>query len=125
MTAQPRLLVEERRQKVLDLVEKQGRVTVEELVRRFGVSAVTVRADLDALSRAGAVLRSHGGALKRVGALQDVPINVKETLHHGEKVRIGHAAAQMIRDNEIVMMDSGTTTAEIARLIKFLKVKSL
>jgi DeoR family transcriptional regulator of aga operon len=125
MTAQPRLLVEERRQKVLDLVEKQGRVTVEELVRRFGVSAVTVRADLDALSRSGAVLRSHGGALKRVGALQDVPINVKETLHHGEKVRIGHAAAQMIRDNEIVMMDSGTTTAEIARLIKFLKVKSL
>src|SRR6266536_3573520 len=114
---QPRLLVEERRRKILDLVEKQARVTVDELVTRFGVSAVTVRGDLDALS--------HAGALKRVGALQDVPINVKETLHHGEKVRIGHAAAQMIRDNEIVMLDSGTTTAEIARHIKFLKLKSL
>jgi DeoR family transcriptional regulator of aga operon len=124
-SGQPRLLVEERRRKILDLVEKQARVTVEELVSRFGVSAVTVRGDLDALSQSGAVVRSHGGALKRVGALQDVPINVKETLHHGEKVRIGHAAAQMIRDNEIVMLDSGTTTAEVARHIKFLKLKSL
>jgi DeoR family transcriptional regulator of aga operon len=121
----PRLLVEERRRKIIDLVGKQGRVTVEELVRRFAVSAVTVRGDLDALSRGGAVLRSHGGALKRIGALQDVPIGVKETLHHGEKVRIGYAAAQMIGEGETVMMDSGTTTAEIARQIKFLKLKSL
>jgi DeoR family transcriptional regulator, aga operon transcriptional repressor len=124
-TGPPRLLVEERRRKILDLVEKQTRATVDELVRKFGVSAVTVRGDLDALSQAGAVIRSHGGALKRVGALQDVPINVKETLHHGEKVRIGHAAAQLIRDNEIVMLDSGTTTAEVARHIKFLKLKAL
>jgi DeoR family transcriptional regulator of aga operon len=124
-SGQPRLLVEERRQKVLDLLEKQGRVTVVELVRRFGVSAVTVRADLDALGSTGALLRSHGGALKRAGAQQDVPIDVKETLHHGEKVRIGHAAAQLIRDHDIVLLDSGTTTAEVARHIKFLKLKSL
>src|SRR6266508_2377683 len=65
---QPRLLVEERRRKILDLVEKQARVTVDELVNRFGVSAVTVRGDLDALSQSGAVIRSHGGALKRVVA---------------------------------------------------------
>jgi predicted DNA-binding transcriptional regulator YafY len=96
-SGQPRLLVEERRRKILDLVEKQARVTVEELVNRFGVSAVTVRGDLDALSQSGAVIRSHGGALKRAGALQDVPINVKETLHHGEKVRIGHAAPPRAR----------------------------
>jgi DeoR family transcriptional regulator of aga operon len=124
-SGESRLLVEERHRKILDLVEKQKRVTVDELVRRFGVSAVTVRADLNALSRSGAVLRSHGGAVKRVGAHQDVPLNVKETLRHGEKVRIGHAAAQMIRENETVMLDSGTTTAEIARHIKFLKLKSL
>jgi DeoR family transcriptional regulator of aga operon len=123
--APPRLLVEERRRKILDLVNKQSRVTVEELVRRFAVSAVTARGDLDALARAGAVDRSHGGALKRAGALQDVPLNVKETLHHGEKVRIGHAAAQMLKDGETVMLDSGTTTAEVARHLKFLKLRSL
>jgi DeoR family transcriptional regulator, aga operon transcriptional repressor len=125
MTGQPRLLVEERRQKSLELVEKQGRVTVDELGKRFAVSAVTVRGDLDSLDRSGALIRSHGGALKRASALQDSPIDVKETLHHGEKVRIGHAAAQMIRENETVMLDSGTTTAEVTRHMKFLKLKSL
>ena len=53
MTPPPtRLLVEERRRKILDLVNRQARVTVDELVKRFGVSAVTIRGDLDALSRA-------------------------------------------------------------------------
>jgi DeoR family transcriptional regulator, aga operon transcriptional repressor len=120
-----RLLVEERRRRILELLEAQERVTVEELVARYGVSAVTIRGDLDALADLGAVVRSHGGALKRAEALEDVPIAVKETLHHAEKVRIGHAAAQMIRDGETVMLDSGTTTAELARQIRFLKLRSL
>ena len=121
----PRLLVEERRRRILEILDGQERVTVEELVTRFEVSAVTVRGDLDALADLGAVVRSHGGALKRADAPDDVPITVKETLHHAEKVRIGHAAAQMIKDGETIMLDSGTTTAEIARQIRFLKLRSL
>ena len=124
-TKPSRLLVEERRRRIMDLLEAQERVTVEELVSRFAVSAVTIRGDLDALAKAGAVVRSHGGALKRVDAPEDMPLTVKETLHHAEKVRIGHAACQMIRDGETIMLDSGTTTAEIARQIKFLKFSSL
>ncbi len=120
-----RLLVEERRRRILELLEQQERVTVEELVARYGVSAVTIRGDLDALANAGALVRSHGGALKRGEAPEDVPINVKETLHHAEKVRIGHAASQMIREGETIILDSGTTTAEIARQIRFLRFKSL
>ncbi|HEY7514000.1 MAG TPA: DeoR/GlpR family DNA-binding transcription regulator, partial [Vicinamibacteria bacterium] len=124
-TKPSRLLVEERRRRIMDLLEAQERVTVEELVDRFSVSAVTIRGDLDALANAGAVVRSHGGALKRVSSPEDIPITVKETLRHAEKVRIGHAACQMIRDGETIMLDSGTTTAEIARQIKFLKFQSL
>src|SRR6185503_18621509 len=120
-----RLLVEERRRRILELLDDQERVTVEELVARFSVSAVTIRGDLDALADLGAVVRSHGGALKRGDAPEDVPITVKETLHHAEKVRIGHAAAQMIQDGETIMLDSGTTTAEIARQIRFLRLRSL
>jgi DeoR family transcriptional regulator, aga operon transcriptional repressor len=119
-----RLLVEERRRRILELLDRQERATVEELVARFRVSAVTIRGDLDALADAGSVVRSHGGALKRLDQ-QDVPITVKETLHHGEKVRIGHAAARLIREDETIILDSGTTTAEIARQLKFLKLKSL
>jgi DeoR family transcriptional regulator of aga operon len=119
------MLVEERRRRIMELLDAQERVTVDELVSRFSVSAVTIRGDLDALANAGAVVRSHGGALKRVEAPEDIPLTVKETLHHAEKVRIGHAACQMIRDGETVMLDSGTTTAEIARQLKFLKLQSL
>jgi DeoR family transcriptional regulator of aga operon len=120
-----KLLVEERRRKILEILDEQERVTVEELVSRFRISAVTVRGDLDALAELGALVRSHGGAVKKVSPLQDYPLNVKETLHHSEKVRIGHAAAQLIKQDQTVILDSGTTTVEIARQIKFLKLKSV
>jgi DeoR family transcriptional regulator of aga operon len=119
-----RLLVEERRRRILELLDGQERATVEELVARFRVSAVTIRGDLDGLADAGSLVRSHGGALKRLDQ-QDVPIAVKASLHHGEKVRIGHAAARLIRDDDTIILDSGTTTAEIARQLKVLKLTSL
>jgi DeoR family transcriptional regulator of aga operon len=55
----------------------------------------------------------------------DYPINFKETLHHAEKVRIGAAVAQMVRPDQRIILDSGTTTAEIARQIKQLRLSSL
>jgi DeoR family transcriptional regulator of aga operon len=119
-----RLLVEERRRRILEILDSQERVTVEELVGRFGVSAVTIRGDLDALTGVGAVVRSHGGALKRVEA-RDEPITVKETLHHAEKTRIAQAALKMIRDGETIILDSGTTTVEIARQLKSSEFQSL
>lgn len=61
----PRMLVEERRRHIIERVEKKGRVTVDELAKRFGISAVTIRGDLEALAQAGAVTRSHGGAPAR------------------------------------------------------------
>ena len=65
-TRSVRLLVEERRRRILELLDKQERATVEELVARFRVSAVTSRGDLDQLAEAGSLVRSHGGALKRL-----------------------------------------------------------
>ncbi len=121
----PRLLVEERRRRILDLLKTRERLTVEELVKEFHVSGVTIRTDLDALARARKVVRSHGGALRSTEPYPDIPLNVKETLHHGEKVRIGHAAAALIKDGDTIILDSGTTTAEIARQIKLLKLQSL
>jgi DeoR family transcriptional regulator of aga operon len=121
----PRLLVEERRRRIMETLDGQERVTVDELVGRFLVSAVTIRGDLDALAGAGRLIRSHGGALKRDEAADDLPIEVKETQHHAEKVRIGHAAAAMIRDGETIMLDSGTTTLEIARQIRGMRLGML
>jgi DeoR family transcriptional regulator of aga operon len=113
-----RLLAEERRRKILEILDRDKRVRVEDLVERFAVSAVTARSDLDTLAEAGMVVRSHGGAVKRVDSVQDYPIQFKETLHHAEKVRIGEAAAALIRPGDTVILDSGTTTMEVARCLK-------
>lgn len=119
-----RLLVEERRRKILESLDQSERVTVQELVRRFGVSAVTVRKDLDALTDAGAIVRSHGGALKPIGPT-DIAINIKEILHHEEKVRIGAAAAALVQNDETIILDSGTTTLEVARQLAARKFRAL
>ncbi len=119
----PRLLVEERRSNILGLLEKDGRVTVTDLVRRFNVSAVTVRADLDALAGIGALQRSHGGAVRQTAAPVDYPITFKQAQHQTEKVRIAKAAADLIRPEQTIILDSGTTTAEVAREIRLRKIR--
>jgi len=120
-----RLLAEQRRRKILDLLEQKGQVTVRDLVERFTVSAVTARGDLDALASNGSAVRSHGGAVRRLEASQDYPLRLKETLHRGEKIKIGRAAADLVRPNEVIILDSGTTTAEVARQIKTRKIQPL
>jgi len=111
----PRLLAEERRRKILEIVEHSGRVTVGDIVRGLSVSAVTARSDLDALSSAGMIIRSHGGGVRPQEATRDYPVDFKATLHSAEKQRIGEAAARLVRSNETIILDSGSTTAEIAR----------
>jgi len=125
MTPKARLLTEQRRRNVLDLVDQDGQVIVADLVKRFSISAVTVRTDLDTLASVGAVVRSHGGAVRRLEATQDYPLRMKETLHREEKVRIGKAAAELVKPGETIILDSGTTTAEIARHLKRVKIQSL
>lgn len=120
-----RFMTEERRREVLELLDQQGRVTVASLVKRFGVSAVTVRGDLDTLAHAGALVRSHGGALKPLDGPPDISINVKGILHHEAKVKIGAAAAQLIQNEETIILDSGTTTFEVAHQIAGRKFTSL
>ena len=121
-----RLLVEERRRLIVEYVESNGRATVEELATRFGTSSVTIRNDLETLARNAAIARSHGGALPVTqGTATDIPLNIKETRSHPQKVRIGHAAARMIRDGETIILDSGSTTVEIARQIRQMKFESL
>ena len=125
MSPRARILTEQRRRNLLDLVDQNGQVTVADLVKRFSISAVTVRSDLDALAAIGALVRSHGGAIRRLEATQDYPLRTKETLHHAEKVRIGKAAAELVQPGETIILDSGTTTAEIARHLKKLKLQNV
>jgi DeoR family transcriptional regulator, aga operon transcriptional repressor len=121
---EPGLLVAERRHRIVELLREHGKVTVEALAARFAISAVTIRTDLAALEADGELERTHGGALSRRED-DDQPIAVKQTLHHAEKVRIAKVAAELIQDGETIILDSGTTTAEIAKQIRKLEVHSI
>jgi DeoR family transcriptional regulator of aga operon len=118
------LAKEQRRRVIRSLVESHSQGNVADLARRFRVSEVTIRSDLAALANIGALVRVHGGALPP-GDGEELPLTVKQTLYHAEKVRIASAAAGLIQDGETVILDSGTTTAEIARQIRGLKLRSL
>src|SRR6266567_4581934 len=121
----PRLLAVERRRKILEIVDQSGRVTIGDIVRRLSVSAVTARSDLDALSSVGTIVRSHGGGVRPLEATRDYPVDFKATLHCAEKQRIGEAAARLVRSNETIILDNGTTTAEIARHLKQVKLHNV
>ena len=120
----PVLGLEQRRRKIRGLLQERAQITVPDLAQRFGVSAVTIRADLAALDAIGALVRVHGGALPRSES-DELPIDIKQSMYRAEKLRVAAAAVTHIHDGETVILDSGTTTSEIARLIRGLKFQSL
>ena len=113
------LLIDERRQHILSLIEKDGRVLVAELSRSLGISQITIRKDLEHLQSKGLLHRSHGGALRaQSSALFDPSLQEKQQHHSQEKQRIAIAAAQMVEEGQCVILDSGTTTSAIAHELK-------
>lgn len=113
------LMAEERRQKILALMQSEGRVIVGNLSKVFGVSQITIRKDLDSLQDRGLVQRSHGGALPPTSsALFDPSLQEKQKQHAPEKQRIAAAAAALVTDGSCIMLDSGTTTAAIAHALR-------
>lgn len=113
------MLIEERRQHILSVAHSEGRVRVRDLSKALGISQITIRKDLDHLQSKGLLQRSHGGALPaQHGALFDPSLQEKEKSHHHEKERIALAAADMVKEGECVMLDSGTTTTAVAHALK-------
>jgi DeoR family transcriptional regulator, aga operon transcriptional repressor len=116
------MLSEERRRAILDMLQSDGRVLVADLARHFRTSLITIRKDLEALHHGGQLERTHGGALPmKTGVLKDSSLVEKERLHRQEKTRIANAAAQMIRQGQVIILDSGTTTTAIARACRRFK----
>jgi DeoR family transcriptional regulator, aga operon transcriptional repressor len=113
------LLNEERRRAILDLINREGRLLVSEVAKSFKTSQVTIRKDLELLHADGLLHRTHGGALpSREGALADPTLREKEKLHRNEKLRIAEAAAAMVNEGQVIILDSGTTTTAIARALR-------
>src|ERR1700723_2934568 len=113
------MLNEERQRAILELLRRDGRVVVVDLAEQYDTSQVTIRKDLDALHLKGLIHRTHGGALPaRDGALEDPTLREKEKLHRKEKLQIAAAAVSMVSEGQVVIIDSRTSTALIARALR-------
>lgn len=108
----------ERRMEIFDLVTQQGKARVEDLAERFNVSSVTIRSDLSFLEKKGYIVRSHGSAIPNTGVIAELTVNEKRRRNSGVKSLIGQAAAKLIKNGDTVILDSGTTTREIASNLK-------
>jgi DeoR family fructose operon transcriptional repressor len=112
------MFVEERQQRILEFLRQDGKVSVEQLVDAFGVSAPTIRADLGALEQKHLLRRTHGGAIPMETTLYEPPFTEREQTQREEKRRIARLAAERVRDHETVLLDAGTTIHEMARMIR-------
>lgn len=106
----------ERQEKLLQYINKKKKANVQELSRMFKVSAVTIRRDLDELASKGLVVKTHGGVLSAMNNLSmEIPSAVKFDANSEAKRSIGAAAAAMIDDGDIIILDAGSTTLEVLR----------
>jgi DeoR family transcriptional regulator, fructose operon transcriptional repressor len=111
------MLAETRRQKLFDLITRQGYATLDELVRVLSVSESTIRRDLEALDLAGSIKRTHGGAVYTGEVRSMPPFDERTATAAAEKRAIGLAAAALLEDGDTVLLDGGTTTLEVARAL--------
>ena len=105
----------ERRDSIIQLIQKNGKVRVDNLSEKHEVSSVTIRNDLDFLEKKGILHRTHGGALIRKNVYEDPTLEEKQKLYQSEKQRIGERAIEMIDDGDSILLDSGTTAMEVAK----------
>jgi DeoR family transcriptional regulator, aga operon transcriptional repressor len=105
-----------RRKRILQLLSESGQVLVDELSKEFKVSEVTIRNDLDQLEKKNMLLRARGGAIKlETGVGFDQRLADKNKLHYNEKARIGKKAALLVNEADTIIIDSGSTTAEMVK----------
>jgi len=103
-----------RRNDILQLLGEKGEVFVAELSKKFKVSEVTIRNDLDQLEQKNTLIRARGGAIKfETRMVYDQRVVDKSKIHFKEKALIGKEAAKYVKESDIIIIDSGSTTGEM------------
>ena len=104
-----------RAEKILTLLVGREEVSVAELRDHFQVAAMTIRRDLDRLAAQGRIARTHGGAMLTAPSAVAFEFQQRQQSHLAEKSAIGQAAAKWVTPGMTIILDTGTTTLEMAR----------
>ncbi len=110
------MLAARRHERILDKLRSDGAVEVRVLSELLGVSEATVRRDLVQLESQGAVHRLHGGA--SLSGAQEAPFEEVAAHHLADRVAVARAAAALVEDGDVVLLDIGTTTHQVARCLR-------
>ncbi len=110
------MLPEERLNKILEHIKENKSAEVDELAKLFGASKSTIRRDLKKLDRKDIVQRTHGGAvLANVSTSYEKKAQEKRMINPNKKQHIGKIAAKYVYENESILLDSGSTTLQVAK----------
>jgi DeoR/GlpR family transcriptional regulator of sugar metabolism len=109
------MLAHQRQSEIVRRLRSEGTVAVTDLARALGVTSSTIRRDLARLDDRGSVHRVHGGAARRDDADDDLPFSVVLAADAPEKDAVAARAAELVRDDEVVLLDIGTTAMSLAR----------
>ncbi|MBP86406.1 MAG: DeoR family transcriptional regulator [Planctomycetaceae bacterium] len=110
-------LAEERRSRLLEMVRLRGFAALPDLAGELAVSESTVRRDLDHLEETGEAKRTHGGAFYTGPSPKLQHFDQRQQTHWDRKRAIARAAAELIEDGDTILLDGGSTTYELARLL--------
>ncbi|MCL6443793.1 MAG: DeoR/GlpR family DNA-binding transcription regulator [Alicyclobacillus sp.] len=112
------MLSAQRRKEIFHILNAAGQVELNDLAKRFGVSTMTIRRDLEKLEQEGKARRVHGGAILSKQTWEPETIAQKSVTNKELKQSIAAAVVTLIRPNSSVFLDAGSTTFEIANAIR-------
>jgi DeoR family fructose operon transcriptional repressor len=111
------VFAEERKREILTYINNHNKASVSELCEQFGVSGATVRSDLRELDRSGLIFRTHGGAILKSKVGVEPVAEERDARNLAMKRKIARMAAELIEDNDTIILDAGSTTLELAKLL--------
>jgi DeoR family fructose operon transcriptional repressor len=112
------MFARERHKKILEVLARSGRVELATLCRDFASSPATMRRDLALLEQSGALVRTHGGAVLPGGVGAELSLDDKQRRFSAEKRAIARRVADDLPKAGVILLDSGTTCLEVARLLR-------
>ncbi len=107
----------ERKERIIELA-KSGTIYISQLAEKLGVSEITIRRDLKILEKDNLIELHHGGAVQYINTAHETGMEIREQIFSTEKEQIGRHAASLVKDGELIFIDSGTTTKAMIPYLK-------